>query len=658
MPLSHIIARARLLLLLAVTAEPTHGEEAISELKSLSLQALSSSTVAIAAKRSQAVGETPSAVFVVNQEEIRRSGLQSIPEILRRVPGLEVARVDGNHWAITSRGFNGLYANKLLVMVDGRTVYDPLNSGVFWNEQDYPLEDIDRIEVIRGPAATMWGSNAVNGVINIVTRSAQETQGTLVSTGTSQEEPGFVSVRYGGKLDNDLHYRVYGKYNHRDRLHLNGGDLAYDALDIGRAGFRSDWSLDARHSLIAQGDYYNGNTDQTLSNPLDGMSISADPGKSYGGNLLLRWQQALADDARLQIRGYFDHATRDQSLLDYSRDSLDLDMQHDFPWHDHLLTWGAGYRYVGDMLQLKSPSLTICPTHRDRHWFNLFAQDEWRLLAEELRLVLGGRLEHNDFSGYQLQPSARLLWQPAPHHSAWAGVSRAVRVPTRVEHDLNTFFSLGAGTTANIRGNPNLAAETVVNYEIGYRFFPNSAFSLDTTLFYGDYSRLTTTEPLDPINGNRTITIPLLIDNQAYGETYGWESAVNWRPAQSWRLQASYSLFGMALHKRPASLDSAAEAAETASPSNRFNISSYLNLPHQLELDLHWYYTGRLRSQIDGYHRFDARLGWQPNLHLELALGAQNLLDNRHLEFAPSPDNALVASEIERNFYLKATVRY
>lgn len=634
------------------------ADDSLADLKALSLQELSASTVSIASKNQQPISETPSAVFVISHEEIRRSGMQSIPELLRKVPGLEVARVDANQWAISSRGFNGIYANKLLVMMDGRTVYDPLNSGVYWNEQDYPLEDIDRIEVIRGPGATLWGSNAVNGVINIVTRSSQESQGLLLSSGTSKEEPGFGSFRYGGQLNPDFHYRVYGKYNHREDFHFGNGEKANDSLDMGRAGFRGDWAPDARKNLIVQGDYFNGNMQQSLSNIDTTMPISADNTKKYGGNLLLRWQQTLKNDSRLQIRSYFDHAVRNQSRLDYRRSTFDFDLQHNFRWQDHNLTWGAGYRYNSDLLEQKVALLHFDPTQRDVHLFNVFAQDEWRFFADDLRLIYGSKVEHNDFTGFEIQPSARLLWMPSQQHSVWGAVSRAVRVPARVDHDLNVLFNVAPGTTANVLGDDHFDSETAITYELGYRFFPSDAFNIDTTLFYSDYGRLSTTEPQSPIVSGQDTTIPFLIANKANGETYGWETAVNWRASENWRLQGSYSLFGIALHRRDGSLDTAAEVAEGNSARNRVNLSSYLNLPYQLEFDAHWYYTDRLLNQVSAYHRLDLRLGWQPNLHFELAVGAQNLLDNRHLEFSPYLDNAVISSEFERNYYIKATVRY
>lgn len=649
---------ATLFYLTWLTAGDVYADDTLTHLKTLSLQELSATTVSIATKNQQPINETPSAVFVISHEEIRRSGMQSIPEVLRKVPGLEVARVDANQWAISSRGFNGIYANKLLVMVNGRTVYDPLNSGVYWNEQDYPLEDIDRIEVIRGPGATLWGSNAVNGVINIITRSSQESQGLLLSGGTSKEEPGFGTFRYGGEINPDFHYRIYGKYNHRDDFHFGNGDKANDRLDMGRAGFRSDWTPDAHKNLIVQGDYFNGDMQQSLSN-LDPMApIIADNAKKYGGNLLLRWQQTLENNSRLQIRSYFDHAVRNQVRLDYRRSTFDLDLQHNFRLQDHNLTWGAGYRFNSDLLEQKQALLYFDPAQRDVHLFNVFGQDEWRFLDDNLRLIYGSKVEHNDFTGFEIQPSARLLWMPNRQHSLWGAVSRAVRVPARVDHDLNVLFNVGPGTTANVLGDDNFDSESAITYELGYRFFPSDAFNIDTTLFYSDYGRLSTTEPQTPIVSGQNTTIPFLIANKANGETYGWETALNWRVSENWRMQGSYSLFAIALHRRDGSLDTAAEIAEGNSARNRFNLSSYLNLPYQLEFDAHWYYSDRLINQVSAYHRLDLRLGWQPNLHFELAVGAQNLLDNRHLEFSPYLDNAVISSEFERNYYLKATVRY
>lgn len=674
------------LLFLALLSRNTAADHDISHLKTLSLQELSASSVSIASRTQQPIKETPSAVFVISHEEIRRSGMQSIPELLRKVPGLEVARADANQWAISSRGFNGIFANKLLVMMDGRTIYDPLSSGVYWNEHDYPLEDVDRIEVIRGPGATLWGSNAVNGVINIVTRSAQDSQGVMLSGGTSKEEPGFGNFRYGGQLNPDLNYRIYAKYNHREDFRFGNGDKANDSLDMGRAGFRSDWSPTDRENLTIQGDYFNGYMQTSLNGAYPGAPINVDNTHKYGGNLLVNWQQTLDNDSRLQVRSYFDHAVRDQARLGFQRSTFDIDLQHDFRWHDHHLTWGSGYRYNTDNLTQKTSLLYFEPAQRDVHLFNVFAQDEWDFVTNELRLVYGSKLEHNDFTGFEVQPSARLIWMPNLQHSVWGAVSRSVRVPTRADHDLNFRVNPAPNTTLNILGDDGFASETAITYELGYRFSGSDALSIDTTLFYSKYDQLSTTEPLAPLmNGQDTaipfllankadgetsgteplapgvnaqdLTLPFLIANKANGETYGWETAVDWRVAEKWRLQGSYSLFAMAL--RPdGSQDPAAEIAEGNSASNRFNLSSYLNLPYQLEFDAHWYYTDRLLNQVPAYHRLDLRLGWQPTLHFELAVGAQNLLDNQHLEFSPYLDNAVISSEFERNYYIKATVRY
>ncbi|MCQ8179826.1 TonB-dependent receptor [Methylomonas sp. SURF-1] len=633
-------------------------DDSLERLKALSLQELTATTVSLAVKNQQSLQEAAAAAYVISNEEIRRSGMQSIPEVLRKVPGLEVARVDANQWAITSRGFNGAFANKLLVMVDGRTVYDPFNSGVYWNEQDYPLEDVDRIEVIRGPGATLWGSNAVNGVINIVTRTAQESRGALLSAGTSHEEPGFGTLRYGGQINPNLHYRVYGKYNHRDDFHFSGGNKAADDLDVGRAGFRSDWTPDARETLTLQGDYFNGTMQQTLTGADPAVPAMPDRTQKQGGNLLLRWQRNLADGSRLQIRSYFDHASRQQMRLDHRRNTFDFDVQHSFRWGNHYPTWGGGYRFNSDLLTQKLALLSFEPNRRDLHLFNIFAQDEWRLFGDDVRLIYGGKLEHNDFTGFELQPTARLLWNVDPQHSLWTAVSRAVRVPSRVEHDLNALYNFTPGVTANIRGGDSFKSETALSYELGYRFFPNRSFNLDTALFYSDYAHLSTTEPQPPIAVGGGVLVPFQIANMAEGETYGWETSLNWRASEIWRLQGSYSLFGIAIHRDPQSLDSSAEIAEGNSSRHRFNLSSYLNLPYQLELDGHWYYTDRLANGVPAYHRLDLRLGWQPNLHLELAAGVQNLLDNRHLEFIPPLDNPVLSSEFERNYYLKATLRF
>ena len=641
----------------------------LSDLADMSLEDLTKIEVTSVSKHKEKLSEAPAAIFVITQEDIRRSGATTIADALRLAPGLEVARVDGHDWAITSRGFNELYANKLLVVIDGRSVYTPLFSGVQWDAQDTMLEDIDQIEVIRGPGATLWGANAVNGVINVTTKSARETQGGLISGGAGTQEQGFGSARYGGKLGENGYYRVYGKYFNREASPLPSGARANDAWDMYRGGFRTDWEPSAQNLLTFQGDVYTGTENQTAilfmpSAPY--TNALADKSRLSGANAIARWTHNFSAESDLRFQMYYDWAERETGFFKENRSTLDSELQY-----RHALgrrqdvTWGIGYRYTDSQNSKSNFTLAFIPLQRVTRIFNAFVQDEITLVKERLRLTLGSKFENNDYTGLEIQPSGRLLWTPHERHSLWASVSRAVRTPSRAEVDsriVTTNVPAGpAPVTAFgvVDGNPAFQSEILLAYELGYRVQPHERLSLDLAAFYNDYDRLRSVEPqaLDFSHVPAYLVAPNLFDNKLEGQTYGAELTGNFQAADWWLWRGSYSYLQIHLRRKAGSLDTLSQAAE-GDTHHQVSLRSLMDLPYHLQLDCTGRYVDRLANQhIPSYVSLDVRLGWRPLPNWELALVGQNLVDNRHPEFNPSVIQ-FQKTEVERAVYGKVTFRF
>jgi iron complex outermembrane receptor protein len=645
-------------------ADSEPAKKAPYDLTEQSLDELMKIEVKTSSRKEQSIYETAGAITVITQEDIRRSGATTIAEALRMAPGLNVARIDANKWAISSRGFNDFFANKLLVLNDGRSVYTPLFSGVFWDVQDTVMEDIERIEVIRGPGAALWGANAVNGVINIITKSSKDTQGGLISAGGGTEENGFGSVRYGGKIKDDAYYRVYAKYFNRDDFRDSIGREGSDEWDVFRGGFRTDWDLSPQNTLNVQGDIYSGTVGQRVNVPTLAPPFSFTPfnrelnGRAdvSGGNVLGAWKHNFSDSADLNIQMYYDRTERRDLVHLERRDTYDLDAVQHFTWGDRQeFVVGAGYRYTTDKLgdgKAQTGTIVFTPDSRGDQLFSTFLQDEITLVPERLRLTLGTKLEHNDYTGFEVQPSTRLLWTPNRHNSVWGAVSRAVRTPSRFEDDIRAHFAAvpigGAPTFLDILGNPNYHSEKLIAYEIGYRVQPIDRASFDLALFYNDYEDLRTVEGLPPV---------VLPQNNMRGETYGAEISANLTVTKEWRLSASYTALKMQLHQTQSPLAVPGEGAEGDSPQNQFQIRSYLDLPYHLQLDSAAYYVDHLTSRgVPGYVRWDVRLGWRPRPNFDLSLNVQNILDDRHPEFGPG--YLVSPTEVERCIYAKATWRF
>jgi iron complex outermembrane receptor protein len=641
---------------------------AAGDLADLSLEDLMDLEVTSVSKKAEKLSDSAAAIYVITNEDIRRSGATSIPEALRMAPGVQVAQISANRWAISARGFNGEFANKLLVLIDGRSVYTPLFSGVFWDVQDVMLEDVARIEVIRGPGATLWGANAVNGVINVITRSAEETQGALLVSGAGSNERAFGSMRWGGKVGEDVHYRVYGKYFDRDGFQTPEGDNAEDGWKVGRGGFRVDWELDDDDALTLQGDYYLGEVGErhvvveSIVPPV--TPLTDENADIEGWNAQARWTHRFSETSELSLQSYFDRTKRDIEFASETRDTVDVDFQHRFALGGRQeILWGTGYRWTQDRTR-GSQRVYFDPDKRHDNLFSAFAQNEIALVKERLYLTLGSKIEHNDYTGFEYQPSGRLLFKPHEQHTLWASVARAVRTPSRAGEDVALTqevappggppLFLPVVQVTHLDGDADIKSEEMLAYEAGYRFTPSPRFSADVALFYNDYDNVRSIEfvGLDFATVPGAAILNNAFGNEFGGESYGAEIASRWDVLPWWQLSGSYSYMTLNLNSR-GSTDTTTEAStEGAVPTHMFNLRSFVDLPGNFEFDTMLYYVENLPSGgVPSYTRIDLRLGWRPRPDLRLSLIGQNLQEAKHSEF----NDTLLwpASKSERGVYGK-----
>ena len=630
------------------------------------LQELVNQYVTIAKRTPEPLEQTAAAVYVLTQDDIRHSGATSIPEALRLVPGLDVARVDSHNWAISSRGFNDVFANKLLVMIDGRTVYSPLFSGVFWDEEDTIMADIDRIEVVRGPGATLWGANAVNGVINVVTKSAQDSQGLLVSGGGGSEERGFADVRYGFKFDDGVYMKTYAKYFDRGSSVFENGNNSYDAWSMFRGGFRMDIDKANDNVFTLQGDAYTGQENEVYTMPTATPPAFVTNTPSIdnlaGLNVLGRWTHDFTKDSQFILQAYYDRTVRNNPVLSQVRDTGDIDFQHIFKFGERNdITWGTGFRTTHRDVK-NSLNVALIPPTDTRNLYSAFVQDEITIVPERLKTIIGTKFEHNDFTGFEVQPSIRAVFTPHTNHTIWASVSRAVRTPSEAESDIRLNVPIVGAPPGSVTafGNPDMDSESLIAYEIGYRFQPNCRLSLDLTAFYNDYSRLRSLDALPPISPLLPPQVhPSLVGNSLTGESYGGEASATIQAVPDlWSVKGGYSFLKLNIHRNESSDQTTELMYEGSSPQNQFFILSAFELPFNLGLDTTLRYVDRLNYfGIPSYVELDARLAWHPKTNLEFAIVGQNLLHEHHREFAPT-FIGFQNTEIERGVYAKVTFRY
>jgi iron complex outermembrane recepter protein len=627
----------------------------------LSIEELMNESVSSVSKREMKLNESPAAIAVVTQEDIRRLGSATIAEALRWVPGMNVARSSSGQWAISARGFNSQFSNKLLVLMDGRTIYNPAFGGVFWDLQETAMEDIERIEVIRGPGATLWGANAVNGVINIITKNAKDTQGGLVSGLTGTEERAGGTIRYGGQIGANAHYRAYLKYFNRDHFMDSEGRSTPDDWDGLRGGFRLDWKPTVKDALTLQGDYYRSHNGETRTDVrLDSPTIRSvdERYRNTGGNVLGRWTHTFSDASELSIQGFYDHFRHGLAGVYETRDTWDLEMQHRFALGSrHQIIWGAGYRQTSDQFSA-SRQITFDPASREDELFTAFIQDEVALIPEKLSLIVGSKFEHNDYTGFEVQPGARLRWTPTKHHTVWGSVSRAVRTPARTDSDIQFLGNVTPGPMSlpifqTFQGNSRLRSEEVIAYEAGYRVEATRQLAIDLALFYNEYDGIVSFVPGTPVlKGGWAapyLDLPLTATNAVSGQTYGAELAVQWRVNDRWRVAADYSWLQM--HLSPDT------GTEGDSPQQQVRVRSYLQLPWNLEFNAACAYVDELPAQnVPAFVRLDLGLAWHPSPSLEVGIWGQNLLDEGHVEFTNFTTTR--RTEIPRSVQLKVTWRF
>lgn len=643
---------------------------AANELLDWDITQLMNITVTSVAKKEQHLADAAAAVFVISQEDIRRSGVTTLPDALAMAPGLQVAKSSAATWSINARGFGGYTSNKLLVLMDGRSLYSPAYSGTFWDAQNMLLEDIERIEVIRGPGATMWGANAVNGVINIITKKAKDTQGGLVRFGAGNEEKIMAAGRYGAKLSDSTYGRMYLTYNDHGSNELSQSGLdAHDSWRPAQGGFRLDGSPGSSGEWTVQGDLYKNDKDATTFPYWDmqraTLTRKTSNGTVGGGNLLGRWHQELAPGQELSLQAYYDRTSREEEYFQMWFDTFDVDLQYETPLGQRQkITLGAGYRYIKS--EFDETGLLSLPDREDG-LFSAFAQDEISLVGDVLWLIAGSKYEHNEYSHSEWQPSAKLLWKPVVDHSFWASAARAVRTPTALDQEGRVTIGLfnsgyGIGRLA-LTGNSGFESETVFAYEAGTRWQVCQTLSFDLSLFYNQYDKLYTVNPAVSSYGYDLVFI-----NGMKGDSYGAELVANWKAASWLSLTFTYSYLEMDLTlDDPAGISALKEYLVDSSPRHQASLRSSFMLADDWQLNLWLRYVDAITCRdstnlvqatidIDRYFLVDANIIWTPMKNLEVLLAAQNMLDNSQLQFAS--EVIVPPTEIERGVYGKITYRF
>lgn len=669
--LAKLISRAiALTSMAAVLAIYTGAQEQTADVTKTTLEDLMNIEVTSVSKKEEKLSRTASAIFVITAQDIRRSNATNIPELLRMVPGLDVAQINANTWAISARGLNARFSNELLVLLDGRSVYTPTTDGVFWDVLDLPLEDVERIEVIRGPGASVWATNAVNGVINIITKEASETAGVLVVAGGGTVDQGFGTLQYGGSVGKNTSFRAFAKYLNDDHFPNAAGQDGGDGWGLSRIGFRTDTILSPGDTLTFEGDLYRGRE----GDPSVGItSITSPPVPNVelqvnlrGGFLQGVWNHTYSPRAGISLQASYDEYERNDALGE-TRGTAAVSFQHHFAWGDRQnLIWGIEYRYsqsrtVGSLLA------SLNPPNRNTQLFSSFVQDEIAIIPDRLFVTVGTKFENSYFSGFDLQPSARVAWTPTADRTLWASVSDADRNPAAI--DVSLVSNLGGFTGPNgpvalrLLGNPNLGNEKTIAYEAGYRMSLAERLSLDFAVYYNGQYDQETTEPgasfFEPTPAPPHIVLPLIYGNLMHGESHGFEIAANWKVASRWTLSPGYAFEQIHMHLDPTSQDTTSVgAAEGSSPVHSAQLRSHLALPHGLSWDASAYFVDRLTDPvIPAYTRFDTGLTWQWNKKSSLSFVGQNLLKDRHEEFVDSTASA-GTTLIKRSAYVAWTWQF
>ena len=644
----------------ALSQQPTNPQD---QLKQLSLEQLGNLEVTTKSKTPEQVWKTAAAIYVITQDDIRRSGAASIPEALRLAPGVEVARISGDEWSIGIRGFGSRLARSVLVLIDGRSVYNTLEAGTYWEVQDTVMQDIDRIEIIRGPGGTIWGPNAVDGVINIITKNSKDTQGTLVTAGGGDEEQGMSSIRYGGSNLDGLSYRVYGKeFNRNSEYHSDGNN--YDRWKAIQGGFRMDWAKSQRDTFTLQGDIYDERTGEYVqlinySAPyVQNVTGYAD---LSGGNILGRWTRTFSQGKDIQLQVYYDKTNRVELNFGDLRNTFDIDyLQRAYLGPRNHLSWGLGARASHGHELAPTTGLYFLPDSRTDQLYTAFIQDDISLVPDRLTLEVGTKLLHTNYTGVEPEPSARLLWTPSSTQTLWLAATRAVRTPSDVEEDFYLTGYIGTAPNgqpyfARFNANPNFQSEILDGYELGYRRLAGKNVYFDFAGFFNDYHNLFSEdiigapfEETDPAPPH--FLLPADFGNGLEGTTTGLEIAPEWKITSFWRLHGSYSFLHMSIRPGPDSLDvGTSPIVNGSSPQHQVLAQSSFDLPKQTAFDIDFRYVSALPGiSIPAYTTANTRIARTFGHHLELSFVGQNLFQPHHVEFEADngPDVA-----IKRSFY-------
>jgi iron complex outermembrane receptor protein len=612
-----------------------------AQLKRLSLEELMDVKVTLASRRAEELSRSASSIQVITRDEIRRAGIFTLPEALRLASNLQVARIDSRQWAITARGQNASTSDKLLVMIDGRSVYTPLYAGVFWDAQDVLIDNIDHIEVISGPGGALWGANAVNGVINIVTRPAEEMAGGYATAVAGTFMRDLEGLRAGGKLGKDLHFYAWSRRFRHYPSELADGSEANDTWGFAQDGFRADWTPAAGDRLTVNGSLYQGRASQLPAfQPAPGQ-IALD-----GQNLQARWSRAFGEASGIEIQAYFDRTARlIPATFQEDLRTWDFDFQHRFPLGNrNSITWGAGYRLSQDEVT-NSAVLQFLPAYRDLRDLAFFVQDQVEVWPDKVRLTLGTRLQETAYSGFEVMPSARAAWNPTERNTLWASVSRSVRAPSRIDVD----FHLPAKTPGGpeqLAGGPDMGSEYVTAYEAGWRTRMGTALTTALSSFYNRYTDLRVLA--------MTPDSVAVIANGADQDIYGLEADLGWQPTHRWQMRAGATWLEKDFRYQPGRAVIPVEGYDGEDPEAQYSLRSSLDLPRGFTATLWLRYVSRLESlSVPYYATGSLALGWAWR-NVEVTLSGQDLAELRHQEFRDGP----VAREIPRSFAARIGARF
>ncbi|MGH9590585.1 MAG: TonB-dependent receptor plug domain-containing protein [Terracidiphilus sp.] len=633
--------------------QPPKNERAqVQQLRNLSLADLGNVQVTSVTKEPEEVWQTPAAIYILTQDDIRRSGAITLPDLLRTVPGVQVSEIQSNNWAVGIRGFGSQFSRGVLLLIDGRSAYTELYEGVFWDVQDVPLDTIDRIEIIRGPGGTIWGANAVNGVINVITKNARDTQGTLASAISGHENRFYGTLREGLHDGDNFYYRIFAHGLLREP-EIEPGFAGYDQLHLVHGGFRADWRPSSHNTVSFKGNIYTGKSGQQIGlgvyQPLEQISVNAVQDVS-GGNLNLRWNHYYSGGSDLRLQAYFDRTNRHGLQFGDTRDTFDVDAIDRLHLGDsNDVIWGAGIRLGPSKFIQTQPTVDFLPHRQNDYIYSAFAQDTLHMVPGRLNLVAGAKLEYNNFSGFEYQPSVRLLWNPSRHSALWGAISRAIRAPGRLDQDLQLTGVISANPPFidRIEGDPFFQSEVLIGYEAGYRQLLTRKLFADVAAFHNRYEKLEGYGNLFYSQITTPVTATLLngpIANSVDGNTDGIEIAPDWKVASWWELKGNYSYLHIETQPRPRYAGSAAQVNATSyngsSPHRESTVQSYMDFPHGFDLNLDYRFVSRLPAQgVKSYQTADANLNWKMGRNLSFSLSGRNLLQPKHQEFTGDNGN-------------------